>query len=200
MSRIRWHNQFGFGGLERPDQGHLLKKGFPCERSLCYYRTQIGVMTQRTQSPRSGRRILWNRILSFQRRYENTSIFLPGSRNSRNQQYLQILRAKAFKSCLLKILLCNIFLGSSSVATRIRVLMIFFLRNYSSHDVHFSTRQNMEPEDFLEKKQIFLFTGFWDIRIQTWLSRKLFWLFLFFVFCFLFFFFFPIEGYAFSVP
>ena len=57
----------------------------------------------------------------------------------------------------------NIFLGSASVAARIGVYMIFFLRNYSSQDTHFSTRQNMEHEDFLEKKQIFLSTGFRDI-------------------------------------
>ena len=53
----------------------------------------------------------------------------------------------------------------------------FLLLNDSSHDVHFSTCQNMEPEKFLEKKiKFFLSTGFPDIRLQTWLSRKLFWL------------------------
>ena len=38
--------------------------------------------------------------------------------------------------------------------------MIFFLRNDSSHDAHFSTRQNMEPEDFLEKKSNCFLYGF----------------------------------------
>ena len=46
----------------------------------------------------------------------------------------------------------------------------------------------METFQFSKKKSIFLFTGFPDIRLQTWHSRKLFWLllflFLFFVFCF----------------
>ena len=51
---------------------------------------------------------------------------------------------------------------SASVAARIRV-MIFFLQNYSSHDAHSSTRQNMEPEDFPEKNQIIFSTGFSDI-------------------------------------
>ena len=38
--------------------------------------------------------------------------------------------------------------------------MIFFLRNYSSHEAHFPRRQNMEPVDFLEKKTNFFLHGF----------------------------------------
>ena len=37
---------------------------------------------------------------------------------------------------------------------------IFLLLNDMSHDAHFSTRQNMEPEESLEKKSNFSFYGF----------------------------------------
>ena len=43
--------------------------------------------------------------------------------------------------------------------------MIFFLRNYSSHDAHFPTCQNMEPDNFLEKKSNFSIHGF--LRYST---------------------------------
>ena len=55
----------------------------------------------------------------------------------------------------LKILLCNIFNGSTSVLTRHGSRKIFLLLNDSSHDPHFFTRQNMAPENFLEEKSNF---------------------------------------------
>ena len=70
----------------------------------------------------------------------------------------------------------------TSVLARHGSRKIFLLLNNSSHDAHFSTCQNMETEDFLEKKSNFLSTGFPDIWLQTWLSRKLFWLLFFFFF------------------
>ena len=75
--------------------------------------------------------------------------------------------------------------------------MIFFLRNYSSHDARFSTRQNMEPEDFLEKKSNFSIHGFSRYSTPNMALEKIILTSFFFVFVF-FFFFFPIEGYAFS--
>ena len=43
-------------------------------------------------------------------------------------------------------------IGSSSVQHDFGSFAIFLLLNDLSHDAHFSTRQNMEPEEFLEKK------------------------------------------------
>ena len=54
-------------------------------------------------------------------------------------------------------------IGVASVLSRHGSFTIFLLLNDMSHDAHFSTRQNIEPEDCLEKNQIFLFTGFPDI-------------------------------------
>ena len=67
--------------------------------------------------------------------------------------------------------------------------MIFFLQNYSSHDAHFPTRQNMEPEDFLEKKSNFSIHGFLRYLTPNMALQTIILTFLFF--------FFPIEDYAF---
>ena len=48
----------------------------------------------------------------------------------------------------------------TSVPARFVSGKIFLLLNDSSHDSHFSTRQNMEPEEFLEKKSNFSLHGF----------------------------------------
>ena len=48
----------------------------------------------------------------------------------------------------------------TSVLARFGSFTIFLLLNDSSHDPHFSTRQNMEPEDFLEEKSNFSLHGF----------------------------------------
>ena len=48
----------------------------------------------------------------------------------------------------------------TSVLARFGSRKIFLLINDSSHDSHFFTRQNMEPEDFLEKKSNFSLLGF----------------------------------------
>ena len=76
--------------------------------------------------------------------------------------------------------------GFTSIPLRFGSRKIFLLLNYSSHDPHFLICQNIETLDRTQKFQIFLFTGFPDNWLQTWLSRRLFWLlFLFFVFfCF----------------
>ena len=46
----------------------------------------------------------------------------------------------------------NIFIGVTSVLSRLGSFTIFLLLTDSSHETHFSTRQNMEPEDILKKK------------------------------------------------
>ena len=46
----------------------------------------------------------------------------------------------------------NIFIGVTSVLSRHGSFTIFLLLTDSSHETHFSTRQNMETEDFFEKK------------------------------------------------
>ena len=51
-------------------------------------------------------------------------------------------------------------IGSSSVQHDFGLLRFFLLLNDSSHDAHFSTRQNMEPEESLEKKSNFYLHGF----------------------------------------
>ena len=91
----------------------------------------------------------------------------------------------------LKILLCNIFLGSTSVLARHGSRKIFSLLNDSSHDRHFSTRQNMETEIFFFKSNFFLY------RFSRYLTPNMALQKIILTFCF--FFFFPIEGYAFFV-
>ena len=63
-----------------------------------------------------------------------------------------------------KLLLCRIIklnnyvvqlIGVASVLLRHGSFTIFLLLNNMSHDAHFSTRQNMEPEESLEKKSNF---------------------------------------------
>ena len=51
-------------------------------------------------------------------------------------------------------------IGVTSVLSRHGSFTIFLLLNDMSHEAHFSTRQNMEPEDFLEKKSNFSLHGF----------------------------------------
>ena len=51
-------------------------------------------------------------------------------------------------------------IGLASVPTRHGSFTIFLLLNDWSHDSHFSTRQNMELEVFLEKKSNFSLNGF----------------------------------------
>ena len=51
-------------------------------------------------------------------------------------------------------------IGVTSVLLRRGSFTIFLLLNDSSHDAHFSTRQNMQPEDFLEKTSNFSLHGF----------------------------------------
>ena len=51
-------------------------------------------------------------------------------------------------------------IGSSSVQHDLGLLRFFLLLNDSSHDAHISTRQNMEPKEFLEKKSNFSLHGF----------------------------------------
>ena len=48
----------------------------------------------------------------------------------------------------------------ASVLSRRGSFTIFLLLNDSSHDAHFSTRQNMKPEECLEKKSNFSLHGF----------------------------------------
>ena len=48
----------------------------------------------------------------------------------------------------------------TSVLARLGSRKIFLIPNDSSHDTHFSTPLNMEPEDFLEKKSNFSLYGF----------------------------------------
>ena len=85
-------------------------------------------------------------------------------------------------------------IGSSSVQHDLGLLRFFLLLNDSSHDAHFSTRQNMEPEKFLEKKSNFSLHGFSRYLTSNMALQKIILTF----FLFFFFFFFPIEGYAFS--
>ena len=70
----------------------------------------------------------------------------------------------------------------------------FLLLNDLSHDSYFSTRQNMEPEDFFEKKSNFSLHGFSRYSTPNMALQKII-LTSFFFFCF-----FPIEGYAFFLP
>ena len=83
----------------------------------------------------------------------------------------------------------------TSVLSRHGSFTIFLLLNDLSHDFHFSTRQNMEPENFSEKKSNFSLHGFPryltpNMALQKIILTSFFSLFLFF----------PIEGYAFFVP
>ena len=54
----------------------------------------------------------------------------------------------------------NIFIGVTSVLSRLGSFTIFLLLTDSSHETHFATRQSMEPENFLEKKSNFFLHGF----------------------------------------
>jgi len=54
----------------------------------------------------------------------------------------------------------NIFIGVTSVLSRHGSFTIFSLLNDRSHDSHFSTRQNIKPEEYLEKKSNFYLHGF----------------------------------------
>ena len=51
-------------------------------------------------------------------------------------------------------------IGLASVLSRRGSFTIFLLLNDSSHDAHFSSRQNMEPGESLEKKSNFSLHGF----------------------------------------
>ena len=51
-------------------------------------------------------------------------------------------------------------IGLASVLSRRGSFTIFLLLNDSSHDAHFSTRQNMKPGESLEKKSNFSLHGF----------------------------------------
>ena len=64
---------------------------------------------------------------------------------------------------------------------------IFLLLNDMSHDAHFSTRQNMEPEDFLEKKLNFSLHGFFRYLTSNMALQKIILTSFFFVFVFFFF-------------
>ena len=109
------------------------------------------------------------------------------------QMVLHTMRYAIF-GFYLKILLCNIFLGSTSVLARHGSRKIFLLLNDSSHDPQFSTSQNMETSRIFRKK-----IKSFSLRVSQIFDSKHgspenysdF-------FCFFFFFFFPIEGYAFS--
>ena len=85
----------------------------------------------------------------------------------------------------------NIFIGVPSVLSRLGSFTIFLLLTDSSHETHFSTLQNMEPEDFLEKKSICSLHGFSRYLTPNMALQKIILTFIFF---------FPIKGYAFSVP
>ena len=65
---------------------------------------------------------------------------------------------------LQKIIMLNNYvvqhIALASVLSRFGSFTIFLLLNDSSHDAHFSTRQNMKPEEFLEKKSNFSLNGF----------------------------------------
>ena len=74
-------------------------------------------------------------------------------------------------------------IGSSSVQHDFGLLRFFLLLNDSSHDAHFSTRQNMEPEEFLEKKSNFSLHGFSRYSTPNMALQKII-LTSFFVFCF----------------
>ena len=54
----------------------------------------------------------------------------------------------------------NIFIGVTSVLSRLGSFTIFLLLNDMSHDAHFSTRQNISPRKFLEKILNFSLHGF----------------------------------------
>ena len=73
-------------------------------------------------------------------------------------------------------------IGSSSVQHDLGLLRFFLLLNDSSHDAHFSTRQNMEPEEFLEKKSNFSLHGFSRYSTPNIALQRI--ILTFFVFCF----------------
>ena len=85
----------------------------------------------------------------------------------------------------------NIFIGVTSVLSRLESFTIFSLLTDSSHGTHFSTRQNMKPDDVLEKNSNFSLYGFSRYLTPNMALQKIILTFIFF---------FPIEGYAFSVP
>ena len=76
----------------------------------------------------------------------------------------------------------------TSVPARFGSRKIFLLLNDSSHDSHFSTRQNMEPEEFLEKKLNFSLYGFSRYLTPNMALQKIILtsFFVFFCFCFSF--------------
>ena len=73
-------------------------------------------------------------------------------------------------------------IGSSSVQHDLGLLRFFLLLNDSSHDAHFSTRQNMKPEEFLEKKSNFFLNWFSRYSTPNMTLQKI--ILTFFVFCF----------------
>ena len=84
-------------------------------------------------------------------------------------------------------------IGVASVLLRHGSFTIFLLLNDMSHDAHFSTRQNMKPEESLEKKSNFSLNGFFRYLTPNMALQKI-------IQTSFFFFFFPIEGYAFCMP
>ena len=64
-------------------------------------------------------------------------------------------------------------IGVASVLLRHGSFTIFFLLKDMSHDVHFSTRQNMEPEESLEKKSNFFLHRFSRYSTPNMALRKI---------------------------
>ena len=74
-------------------------------------------------------------------------------------------------------------IGSASMTARFGSFAIFLLLNDLSHDTHFSTLQNVEPEEFLEKISNFFLDGFSRYSTPNMALQKII-LTSFFVFCF----------------
>ena len=77
-------------------------------------------------------------------------------------------------------------IGLASVTTRDGSFTIFLLIHDMSHDAHFSTRQNMEPEEFLEKISNFSLHRFFryltpNMALQKIILTSFFFFFFFFL-------------------
>ena len=81
-----------------------------------------------------------------------------------NMALQKIILTSFFVFCFFRIediaMHSNIFIGVTSVLSRLGSFTIFLLLTDSSYETHFSTSQNMDPEDFLEKKSNFSLHGF----------------------------------------
>ena len=122
------------------------------------------------------------------KKFECSSMYTSGDRKCHFQGHVTLtykVTRQGHDIGLLKILLCNIFPWFYFGCSTHKGLNDFFSPKLFKHDAHFSTRQNMETWNFLEKKSNFSLHGFLRYLTPNMALQKIiltFFVFLFFVF------------------